>query len=108
MCSERLDLVDSIERLVEQPGEACVHLGVVVLGRDRDEQRLVAVATHKRLELVLRDASENGRVRDLVSVEVQDRQYRAVGSRVQELVGVPARCQRPSLCLPVPDDARDQ
>ena len=44
---------------------------------------------------------------DLVAVEVQDRQDRPVGRRVQELVGMPARRQRSGLRLAVADDAGD-
>ena len=71
-------------------------------------KRLVSIAAHQRLELVLRDAGEDGRVRDLVAVQVQDRQHCAVGTRVQELVGVPARRERAGLGLAVADDAGNQ
>ena len=59
-------------------------------------------------QLVARDAGEHGRVGDLVAVEVQDRQHRAVACRVEELVRVPARGQRPGLGLAVADDAGDE
>jgi hypothetical protein len=72
-----------------------------------DEDRVPAVAAHQRVELVLGDAGEHGRVGDLVAVQVQDRQDRAVVDRVEELVGVPARRQRTGLGLAVADDARD-
>src|SRR5690606_30251307 len=44
------------------------------------------------------------RVRDLVTVEVEDRQNRAVHLWVEELVGVPGCRQRSRLRLPVADD----
>ncbi len=53
------------------------------------------------------DAREDRRVRDLVAIEVQDRQHRAVAYRVDELVGVPRRGKRPGLGLAVSDDAGD-
>ena len=53
------------------------------------------------------DAGENGRVRDLVAVEVQDRQHRPVPDRVDELVGVPGSRERTSFRLAVPDHAGD-
>ncbi len=68
-----------------------------------DEVRLVAVALHEGLELRLRDAREHRRVGDLVAVQVEDGQDRSVADRVHELVGVPARGQRPRLRLPVAD-----
>ena len=55
----------------------------------------------------MRDAGEHGRVGDLVAVEVQDRQHRAVGLRVEEFVRVPAGRRRAGLRLAVADDAGD-
>ena len=52
-----------------------------------------------------RDPRQHRRVGDLVAVEVQDRQHRAVGGRVEELVRVPARGERPGLGLAVADHA---
>ena len=53
------------------------------------------------------DACEDGRVGDLVAVEVQDRQHHAVGDRVEELVGMPCGGQRAGLGFAVADDAGD-
>ena len=39
---------------------------------------------------------------------MQDRQHRAVGARVEELVRVPAGGERPGLGLAVADDAGDE
>ena len=82
----------------------CIGLGLVAL----DEPRLVAVAAHQRVELFVRDPAQDGRVGDLVAVEVQDRQHRSVPRRVQELVRVPARGERAGLGLAVADHAGDQ
>ena len=73
-----------------------------------DEARRVAVALEQRAQLVLGDAGQHRRVGDLVAVEVQDRQHGAVARRVEELVRVPARGQRPGLGLAVADDAADE
>ena len=73
-----------------------------------DEARGVPVALQQRAQLGGRDAREHGGVGDLVAVEVQDRQHRAVVNGVQELVGVPARRQRPSLGLAVTNDAANE
>ena len=51
------------------------------------------------------DAGQDGGIGDLVAVEMQDRQNRAVGRRVEEFVGVPARRKRPGLRFAVADDA---
>ena len=54
-------------------------------------------------------STEDRRICDLVAVEVQDRQHRAVACRVQELVALPACCQRPRLRLAISDcHRRDQ
>ena len=74
----------------------------------RDEDRRPAVALEQRLELALGDPREHGRVRDLLAVQVQDRQDRTVAARVEELVRVPARGERSGLRLAVADDAGDQ
>ena len=50
------------------------------------------------------DAGENAGIGNLVAVQVEDRQNHPVGRRVQELVGMPARCQRSSLRFAVADD----
>ena len=59
------------------------------------------------VQLVVPDAGQDGRVADLVAVEVQDRQHRAVADRVEELGGLPGGGQRPGLGLAVADDAGD-
>ena len=57
----------------------------------------------------MRDAREDRRVGDLVAVQMQDRQHRAVGRRVQEFVAVPRGRERPGFGLAVADHAgRDQ
>lgn len=70
-----------------------------------DRVHRVPVIPQQRLELLVRYPSQHRRVGDLVSVQVQDRQHRAVGGRAKELVGVPAAGQRPGCGLAVPDHA---
>ncbi len=69
------------------------------------EVRLVAVATEQMIELFVTDAREHAGVRDLVAVQVQDRQHHAIGQRIQELVGVPTRGQRAGFRFAIADDA---
>jgi hypothetical protein len=64
-------------------------------------RRLPAAAAEELLELLVADAGEDGGVGDLVAVEVQDGQHRAVGDRVEELVAVPGGGQRAGLRLAV-------
>ena len=100
-----LDVADLVERVVERLGERLVDELRVVTA---DQQRPVPVALEQRDQLALRDPREHRRVGDLVAVQVEDRQHRAVDARVEELVRVPARRQRPGLGLAVADDAADE
>ena len=68
---------------------------------------LVAVSAQQRVQLGLGEPGEHGRVGDLPAVQVQDRQHRAVGGRVEEPVRMPAGRQRAGLGLAVADDAGD-
>ncbi len=71
-----------------------------------DEIRRPAVAVEQVLQFLVRDARQQRRVVDLVAVEVQDRQHRAVANRVEELVDVPGGRQRAGLGLAVADHGR--
>ena len=70
-----------------------------------DEVRLVAVADEQRLQLLVADPRQNGRIRDLVAVEIQDGQHRAVAHWIEELVGMPRGRQRAGFSLAVAYDA---
>ena len=100
------DLRDPVEHGVERLGELPVHHGGVVA---RDLERLPAPALDQRAQLLVRQARQHRRVRDLVAVEMQDRHDGAVPHRVEEGRRVPARRERPRLRLPVADGAeRDE
>lgn len=66
-----------------------------------DKERLVAIAGEEAFQLGIVHARKHRRIGDLVAVEVQHRQHRAVCPRVEELVRVPRRRQRPGLGLAV-------
>ncbi len=68
----------------------------------------VSVAGQERSQLIVADASQNRRISDLVTVEMQDRQDGAIACRIHELVGVPGRGQRTGLCLAVADHTSHQ
>jgi hypothetical protein len=100
-----LILADLVEGRIERRRKLMVDgLRVVTL----DEQRPPPAPLEQCTELAFRNPCEHGRVRDLVAVQVQDRQDGAVGAGAQELRSVPARRERPRLRLAVTDDARDQ
>ena len=97
-----LDLADAAERLVERRRHLLVH-GARLIALDED--RRVAIALEQIRELLGADAGEHRRIGDLVAVEMQDRQHRAVGRRIEELVSVPGCREWPGLGLAVADDA---
>ena len=73
-----------------------------------DKQRLMAIAEKEMTDFLVAHPAHHGRVGDLVAVQMQDRQHRAVARRIEKLVGVPGRGERPGLGLAVADDAGDQ
>ena len=100
-----LDGGHPLDHRVEGGRHELVHLGRVVA---RHPVHLVAVAFEQRGQLVVAYAGQHGRVGDLVAVQVQDGQHGAVGDRVEELVAVPTRRQRPRLGFAVADYAADE
>ena len=101
----RLDLFDLAQYGVQRLRHQLMHQRRVI---PDDEMRLVTVSMEQAGQLFLWDTGQNRRVRDLVAVEVQDRQHRAIALRIQKLVGVPAGRQWPGLGLAVADDAADE
>src|SRR6185437_9055596 len=57
--------------------------------------------------LVVAGTAEDGGATDLVAVQVEDRQHRAVARRVEEAHSFPGTRQRTRLGLAVPDDGHD-
>jgi len=99
-----LDAADVVDHFLERLGHQFVHRRRVVA---LDEVGRVAVAAKERVELLARNAREHRRIGDLVAVEMQDREHRAVAHRIEELVGVPARRHRAGFGLAVADHAGD-
>ena len=99
-----LDRVDLLDHLVEGRGHRrCT-------SRARRPRRSAARSRSPRAASAARraDPGQHRRVGDLVAVQVEDRQHRAVPRGVEELVRVPARGQRARLGLAVADHAADQ
>ena len=72
-----------------------------------DEVGRPPVAAEQLFQFLVLDAGQDGRVGNLVAVEMQDRQHRAVGGRIEKLVGMPRRGQRSGFRLAIADDAGD-
>ena len=80
----------------------CICCGIIAF----DEERLVAIAEKQMLRSLRRCIrAEDGRVGDLVAVQMQDRQHCAVMRRVQKLVGMPRCRQRSGFGFAVADHA---
>ncbi len=92
---------DLLDALLDGASHGLVHLFQI---RPSDNVGCPAVALHELDQLVLGYTSEDGRIVDLVAVQVQDRQDRAVCNWVEELVAVPARRQWTSLGLAITHD----
>ena len=74
-----------------------------------DKIRLPPAAMEEVRDLLMAHAGKNRRIRDLISVQMQNRQHRTVADRIQEFVGLPARGKRTGFRLAVADrDRRNQ
>ena len=102
VASVRLDPPDAFDGRSHRRGHELMH-GVRVI--PLDEQRRPTAPAQELVQLVFLDASEHGRIADLVAIQVQDRQHGAVGSRVQELVGLPGGGQGTGFRFAVSDHA---
>src|SRR6266852_8709311 len=70
--------------------------------------RLVAIPDEKLSQLRITHTAEYRRIRDLVSVQMQNRKNGAVAGGVQKLVRVPTGCERTSLGFAVTNHAANQ
>ncbi len=95
---------DFAERLFQRGGHRLVHHRRVAAFY---EIRLVSVADKQRFQLLVADSRQDGWIRDLVAVEVQNRQHGAITHGVDELVGMPRRRERPCFGLAVTHHAGD-
>ena len=101
---DRLDTADLLDGDVHRLGHGAVHAARIAA---RDHVRRVAVAAQQLQQLPPGNAVEDRRTGDLRAVQMEDREDRAVARRIEELVRVPARRQRPGFRLAVTDDAGD-
>jgi hypothetical protein len=102
-----LNLGDPVEGEVESDRHALVDFHrILAVETAFDDERVIAVTGEQRHQLIGRNPGQYRWCRDLVPVQMQDRQHRSVVDRVQELVGVPAGGRRAGLGFPVAHDAR--
>ncbi len=99
-----LDGSDFIENPVEGGRHRRVHgIGLV----SHDEVRLPPIAAQQALQLIPRNARQHGRVRNLVAIEVENRQHGPVGHGIEKLVRMPRRGERTRLGFSIAHHAGD-
>ncbi|MNQ93584.1 hypothetical protein D3C85_1090600 [compost metagenome] len=92
------------QALVKRAGHFPMHgLG----GGSLDKIGLIPQALKVGKKLGMRDTRQNGRIGDLVSVQMQDGQHRSVAGGIQEFVRLPGRRKRPGFRLAVADHGGD-
>jgi hypothetical protein len=89
---------------IERRGERLVYPRRVVSLHKVD---LVAVALKERTNIVVGVASEDSWAADLVPVQVEDREYRAVARGIEETGPLPRTGERSGFRLAVAHDRRD-
>ena len=89
---------------VERRRELTMHPRRIVA---RDKVDLVAVAFEQHPYVFVVVAAEYGGTGNFVTVEMENRQDRAVARRVEKLYALPSALERPSFRLAVADHARD-
>ena len=81
-----LELVDILDGLIDGGGHQFVHLLRLIPSTKYGVQ---PQPLQELVQFLMLDASQHGRIADLVAVEVQDRQHGPVGLRIEKLVGLP-------------------
>ena len=99
-----LDRPDFRHALAQRACHLPVHGGRIVASH---ETGAIAMPLEEGLQFRGRDARQQGRVGDLVAVQVQDGQHGAVARRVQEPGRLPGGGQRAGFGLAVPDHRGD-
>src|SRR4051812_32253470 len=96
-----LNLPDLLVRGIERRRERGVHLQWVIAFH---EHGIVSVPNKESADLLVARASEHRRPADLVSVEVQHRQHRAVATRIQKARALPRAGERARLGFAITND----
>ena len=100
-----LNAPDFEHTVLEGRGHLLVHVCRVAA---LHEVRRPAIAHKQGFQFIVRDAGEHGGIVDLIAVELQDRQHRAIPDRVQELVGMPRGGQWTGFGFPIANHDGDQ
>ena len=102
LASVLLDLFDLLDHDIHSLSHLAMHFHRLFAFY---EVRLPAITMEEVGQFLLGQTAEDGRVSDLVSVQVKDRKNGTVAYRVDELVALPGSSQRAGLSLAVADYA---
>src|SRR6266699_1997136 len=93
-----LDLADLQNTMLQRGSHRLVHPG---RHTSLDKVRRVAIADEQRFQFLVTYTSQKSWVIDLVAVQMQDRQHRSVGDRIEKFVTMPAGGERAGFSLAV-------
>ena len=99
-----LDVLNISNGRIQRGSHEHVHLLRVVAFH---KKRCPATARQKLLQLLMVDAREDGRIADLVAVEMKNRQHGTIGDGIEKLVGVPRGRKRRRFRFAIANDAGD-
>ena len=99
VASALLDGADARERNIQRIHHLRVHFfGIFAF----DKQRLVPVTLKEIADLLVAHAPKHGRIGDLVTVEMEDRQDRAIARRIEKLFECQEAASGPVSASPLP------
>ena len=70
-----------------------------------NKNRIMTKAAQHRVKFVVANAGENRGVGDLVAIEMEDREHRAIARGIEEFVGVPRGSEWPGFGLAIANHA---
>ena len=100
-----LDRANLLDNVVEGCRHELVH---VLRFLAFNEVRFPTIAGEQLGQLLVAHAPQHGWIRNLVFIQMQDRQHCAIAPRIYKFVDVPSGCERPGLGLTIAHDATNQ
>lgn len=95
-----LDAFDFLDRVVQRGRHGLVHeIPVFLLYKNG----CPTVAARQLLEFLAGDPGEDSGIEKLVTIEMEDRQDRTIGDRIEEFVGMPCGGQWAAFCFAIAD-----
>ena len=99
----RLDLPNLLHNPIQRARHHLMHPRRLI---SLDKIRIPPIPAHQLLQLLLRNPRQHRRIGDLITIEMQNRQHHPIALRIQKLIRMPRRRQRPRLRLAITHHAR--